>query len=278
MKKISIVIVCLLTVICSLQNCSQDLNLEKNTDHSLTIYCGITMVKPIRELIDIFEKENKCAMTIVPGSSEDLYQSLKLSREGDLYLPGSDTYRSLHSDEGLLADYIHVGYNRVAMIVARDNPKQISADIYNLAKKEYAVAIGNPEVCSIGQVTKKILTQAGIYDKVVDNAVRITADSRGTAKLLRDGSVDLILNWQATAYFNENREFMETLVLDESVTPKKQLLINLLTCTKNAGLARRFMIFAGSVAGQNIFQKYGFRDTIGKPEKIKNKDNNHNDY
>ncbi len=209
-------------------------------------------------------------MTVVPGSSGDLYQSLKMSKKGDLYLPGSDIYRTLHSDEGLLADFIRVGYNRAALIVARGNPKQISPDIYNLAKKEYAVAIGNPEVCSIGQATKKILTKAGIYDKVVDNAVRISADSRGIAKLLRDGSVDLVLNWQATAYFNENKEFMEALILDESTAPKKQLLINLLTCTENADLARRFMIFAGSVTGQNIFQKYGFLDAIGKPEKIKN--------
>ncbi len=58
MKKISVPIICLIAVICSLQSCSRDPEVGKSTHKSLTIYCGITMVKPIRELIDIFEKNN----------------------------------------------------------------------------------------------------------------------------------------------------------------------------------------------------------------------------
>lgn len=59
---------------------------------NLIFYCGITMIPPMQKIAKEFEQKNNCAIKIVQGRSEDLYDSLKLSKKGDLYLPGSDSY------------------------------------------------------------------------------------------------------------------------------------------------------------------------------------------
>ena len=256
-----------LTVSFLLTGCNNSQQEVNNKPH-LLIYCGITMVKPVKELASQFEQNNNCTITITQGGSEDLYQSLHFSRVGDLYLPGSSSYREKHLGDGLLKEYVYVGYNQAALIVQKNNPKKIPADIHLLANKKYATVIGNPESCSIGRQSQKILTQAGIYDAVMNNAVLIAADSRTMNKTIINKSADLIFNWGATAYFENNKKHMTRLPLDESIAPKNQLLLNLLSFSKHPELARTFMRFAVSTEGQKIFHNYGFLDSVSTPGTI----------
>ncbi len=224
----------------------------------LLIYCGITMVKPMRELADNFERSHHCTVIMNQGGSEDLYQSLRYSKKGDLYLPGSESYRAKHLAEGLLLDCVYVGFNQAALVVPKGNPRNIQPTLDCLLNRSLAVVIGNPESCSIGKQSSIILKKAGIFDQVVDNCFSLAADSRNLNKLLRDGSADVMLNWRATGFFPENTAFVEVLDLPESVSPKKKLVLNLLSCAGEPELAREFMNYASSEKGQSVFRKWGF--------------------
>ncbi len=244
---------------------------QQESKKELLIYCGIAMVKPIKELASRFEKMNNCTIIISQGGSEDLYQSLKFGNIGDLYLPGASFYRKRYLDDGLLAEYVYVGYNQAALIVQKGNPKNIPADIRLLADEQYVTVIGNPESCSIGKQSQKILTKAALFNSAMNNAVLIAADSRTMNKSIIDKSADLILNWGATAHFENNREYMSRLPLDESVAPKNKLLLNLLSFAQNPKLARAFMQYAVSVEGQEVFFQYGFLDKVSAPGVIQQK-------
>lgn len=247
-----------------LVGCGNGSEKEEASDR-LLIYCGITMRYPVQEIAANFEKMHGCRVAIIQGGSEDLYQSLKLNRQGDLYLPGSPVYRHKYLAEGLLADYVYVGDNQAALIVQKGNPKNISADIKNLADESYTVVVGNPESGSIGLHTKEILEKAGIYEEVLRNSVALPAASRNIRRSIVEDGIDLAMNWRATANFSENKELMDVLVLPESVAPKRQLLLNLLTFSANPDLAKEFMLYSVSPAGQEIFKKYGFRDEVSGP-------------
>lgn len=251
-------------IIAFLGGCGNSPSTEEATDR-LLIYCGITMRHPIQELANHFEKTHSCRVAIIQGGSSDLYKSLKLNRQGDLYLPGSPVYRQRYLVEGLLADYVYVGYNQAALIVQKGNPKNISADIKNLADERYTVVIGNPESGSIGLHTKKILEKAGIYKEVLRNSLALPAASRNIRRSIVEDGVDLAINWRATANFKENKELMDVLVLPEAIVPKTKLLLNLLTFSNNPKLAKEFMLYAASPAGQEIFKKYGFLDEVSGP-------------
>lgn len=230
----------------------------------LLIYCGITMAHPITAIAKIIEKERNVTIRVNQGGSEDLYQSLKESRKGDLYLPGSASYRKQYLPDGLLGEFVHVGYNQAALLVPKGNPKGLKADLNNLTRKDLAVVACNPDTGSIGRESKRILEKFGNYQAVMGNAVFLTTDSRNMNKALADGDADIILNWRATAFFPENSGKFDVLDLDPAVAEPKKLLLNILTFSKYPEVAKRFMEYAASPEGQEIFRQYGFIDNTKK--------------
>lgn len=226
----------------------------------LLIYCGITMAHPIQEIATLVEQEKPVKILITQGGSEDLYTSLVTSRKGDLYLPGSASYRERHLAEGLLGDFVHLGYNQAALIVPKGNPQGLVGDPNELTRKDLRVVVGNATTGSIGRETKRILEQAGIYDQVLANAVFLTTDSRNLNRALRDGEADVVMNWRATAFFDGNAPHMEVIDLEPALAKPKKLLLNQLTFSAHPELARYFMDVAASPRGQAIFRSYGFID------------------
>jgi molybdate transport system substrate-binding protein len=228
----------------------------------LLIYCGITMIKPMAEIAGVIEKEHNCKIHIIKDGSGNLLKSIKTNKIGDLYLPGSDSYIKTCLEEGLIleSETVHVGYNKAAMMVQKGNPKNITADLDNLAKKEYYVAIANPKSGSIGREAKKILDNKGIFDKVIANARRLTTDSKDLTMVLKDKEADLVINWFATSTWPENIPYVDVLHIDEKYASKKKLVLGLLKTSSHPDIARAFMQYASSKKGRAIFNKYGLYD------------------
>ena len=213
----------------------------KAQEQQLLIYCGITMVRPVTELSRLFETRENIRVTISQGGSEDLYQSAKKSRIGDLYLPGEPSYRGKHQAEGLLGDYKVVGYNQMALFVQKGNPKRLKGDANELLRKDLTIIIGNAESGSVGQETKTMLDNLGIL-------------------AMKRGEADATLNWRATAFFPDNATHVEAINLDPKVAKPQALLLIQLTFSKNPVLSRKFVDFIASEEGQAIFRKHGFLD------------------
>ena len=226
----------------------------------LLVYCGITMVRPVTELARSFEQAEKIRVTITQGGSEDLYQSAKKARVGDLYLPGEPEYRARHLAEGLLGDYKVVGYNQLALFVRKGNPKGVKADVREIFRKDLTLMIGNADSGSVGQETRQMLDRLKLYPKAVEKAEFLMPDSRAINLAMKRGEADVALNWRATAFFPDNVPHVEALDLDPRLAPPRALLLNLLSFSKQQAAARRFMDYVASPEGQAVFRKWGFLD------------------
>jgi len=226
----------------------------------LLIYCGITMVKPITEIAKILEQQENIKVHVSQGGSKDLYKSLKHSQIGDLYLPGSSSYRERNLKDGLLTDYKLVGYNQAAILVKKNNPKQITATLDQLLRKDLSVVVCNPESGSIGRETKKILTKQNIYEQVISNTAFLNSDSRTLNNSLKKDKADVIINWRATAFFENNIDHIDVIDLPIDVAKPKALQINLLSFSKHPQIAKRFIELTASKEGQKIFREHGFLD------------------
>lgn len=231
-------------------------------ENNLLIYCGITMVRPITELARSFEQREKLKVSIAQGGSEDLYQSARKSRQGDIYFPGEPSYRTKYLSEGLLGEYRLVGYNQLAIFVPKGNPKKVKPDIQELLRKDLTLVIGNAESGSVGQETKQTLDRLNLYPKVVSKAAFLMPDSRSLSLIMKRGEADITLSWRATAFFPDNQPFMDVIDLDPKIAEPQALLLNLLTFSKNPGTARKFMDYVASPEGQAVFRKYGFIDAV----------------
>ncbi len=234
-------------------------SLNALADRELLIYCGITMIRPMTELAQQFERSQKVKVTLTQGGSEDLYQSLKKSRQGDLYLPGEPSYRTKYLSEGLLGEHRVVGYNQIAIFVPKGNPKQVKADLNELLRKDLALILGNAESGSVGLESKRILDERKLFPKAVSRAM-LMPDSRAINLALRRGEGDIALNWRATAFFPDNAPHIQALDLDARTAPLQALLLIQLNFSKNQPLARQFSEFVAGPEGQAVFRKFGFLD------------------
>lgn len=229
--------------------------------NNLLIYCGITMVRPMTDIARLFEKQEKISIAIAQGGSEDLYQSAKKSRQGDLYLPGEPVFRIKHQPEGLLGEFRGLGFNQIALMVKKGNPKKVKPDLKELLRKDLTVVLGSSESGSVGVEAQRILTQAGLYSKVAAKVVQMLPDSRSILAAMRRGEADVTMSWRATGYFPDNAPHVDVLDLPPSVAPLQELQLTLLTFSKNQALARKFIEFAAGPQGQTIFRQYGFITT-----------------
>lgn len=242
--------------------------LYAESKNELLFYVGITMVKPVNELAKNFEKTHNCTIKILQGGSQDLYDSAKSSQQGDLYLPGSVSYRDKYLKEGLLLDAKFVGYNKLSLVVKKGNPKNIKPSLDELLNNKLNIVLGNEQSGSIGDATKKLLTKYDMYEKAISNSIYLVPDSRNLINSIKSGEADLILNWHATTFWDDNKEFVDALVLEDKYSDKAKLVFNLLSTSQNKELSKKFMDYASSVEGRGVFKKYGFLDD----EDIKNFD------
>jgi len=231
----------------------------------LLLYCGITMVRPMTEIAQLFEKRENVKILIAQGGSEDLYQSAKKSGLGDWYLPGEPSYRDKHLAEGLLGDFVNVGFNQMALVVQKGNPKKVKADPREMLRKDLVVILGNADSGSVGQEAKKVLDGLEIYPKVVKAAAFLSPDSRSLMNAMRKGEADLTLSWRATGLFADNVAKLDVIDLEAKFAKPQVLLLNLLKSSRNPDLARSFQRLAAGDEGQAIFRKHGFLDnnTVG---------------
>ena len=237
--------------------CSEE---PKPKTKELLIYCGITMVHPMVEIAKIIETQEKCHIEILKGGSGHLYEIITDNQVGDIFLPGSASFMDKARQEKIVNDTVVVGYNRAALMVQKGNPLNITADLHNLGDPRYAVVIANPDNCSIGRLSKHLLENLNLYQTTLDNAIYMTTDSKYLTKAIKEKKADLILNWQAPAFWPENLEAVEILPLDEKSASQHTLILGRLKFSKHPDIVKKFMQIANSPEGQAIFKRYGFHD------------------
>lgn len=224
----------------------------------LLIYCGTTMLRPMQELARLFEQREKVKVNFVQGGSADLYKSAVKSRRGDLYLPGEASFRHDNLKDGLLGDYRLVGYNRLALMVQKGNPKKITPDPRQLLRKDVEILLSGSDTCSSGLASRRLFTGLGIYDHLLKKSVMVLPDSRAIAAAMARGEADAVVTWRSTIHFNDTAKQFELVELPDRWAKPEELLLNLLTFSSHPQLARRFMELAAGPEGQAIFARYGF--------------------
>ena len=253
--KLSIIVIMAISVgWFSITGCKKS---EPQKEKELLIYCGITMIGPMAEIAKVIEQQENCKIIITKGGSGNLLNSIKLNKFGDLYLPGSDSYIKTCLQEGLVSKTADVGCNRAALMVQKGNPKQITPDLDNLMSKDYYVVICNPSSGSIGKETEKILESKGIFKEVQDNASELTTDSKRLISVLKEKKADLVINWYACSVWADNEPYVDALEIDEKYAKREKLVLGILKTSQYPEIAEKFMDYASSEKGKELFKKYG---------------------
>jgi molybdate transport system substrate-binding protein len=238
-------------------------SLLANGKESVLIYCGITMVNPIKEMANILEKELDVKIYITQGGSNDLFNAIKTSNKGDIFIPGDSEYIKEYEKFGFYDNYIeYIGYNQAAIFVQKGNPMNVKG-LDDFLRDDLYTMLCDYSTGSIGKMTKDILESYKgkvFFEDVYLNSVEVGTDSRNINSALRHKRVDLSINWKSTIIFENNKEFIDMVTIDEQYAPKMKIPAVLLKTSQNKIIAKQIIDFMAGIRGQSIMKKYGFID------------------
>ncbi len=235
--------------------CSQET--KKRTD-SLTVFCGSANKPAMEEIAVQFQKEKNIEVNLVFGGSGTLLSQIKLSKKGEIYLPGSPDYIVIGNRKQLLvkgSDRI-VAYLVPAIITPAGNPAGIRV-LEDLIRPGVRVGIGNPKSVCLGLYSIELLEKSGITDQVLQNVVTFGGSCSKTANLAAMSHVDAILGWRVFHFWNPDR--MVYVPIDIEKIPRISYIpISIPVYTKDMALSKMFIDFVLSPVGRAVYQKHGY--------------------
>jgi molybdate transport system substrate-binding protein len=225
---------------------------------SLHVFCGSANKPAMEDIAARFEEEKGIAVNMIFGGSGTLLSKIELSRQGDIYLPGSPDYIIIGNRRRLLVPGSErkVAYLVPGIITPAGNPAGIRS-LDDLARPGTRVGIGNPETVCLGLYGVELLEKNGLLEPVMKNVVTFGASCSKTASLAAMDQVDAILGWRVFHFWNP--EWMEYVPIAPERIPRiSYISIAIPSFTRNAALSEDFTRFVLSPQGREAYEKYGY--------------------
>ena len=163
----------------------------------LIFYAGAVNQQALEPVITAFElREQATVNTVYNGCGILTAQMRSINQEQqsgfpDIYM-ACDVYY-LDSVAEWFQDVVHVSSADIVIVVQKGNPKEIHG-LTDLTRPGLRVAIGQPEQCTIGVLTRKLLEAKGIYREILEeNVVTETLTSALLIPSITTGSADVAL-------------------------------------------------------------------------------------
>lgn len=219
----------------------------------LVVYSGKGLKSAMEEVRQVFEKEHGRKITIVYAGSQTLLNTIRKTRKGDVFVPGSAVYIVKAGDlvvrHELIAKHVPAFAARVDGLVGINKYD-------DLAVPGVRIAIGNKDMCAIGRAAEKIIVLSGEKAEFAKNIVVTASTVNELLALVAKAEVDASLVWKDMLEWPE----AEDLVLIE--IPSEVNIINdipaaVLATTMDREGADLFMDFM-SKQGKAIFLDHGY--------------------
>jgi molybdate transport system substrate-binding protein len=167
----------------------------------LFVYCAAGMRYPMDEIVADYQREYGADVTVQYGGSNSLLSQAEVSRRGDLFLAGDDSYMESARRKGLIAEVIPLATMRPVIVVRKDATRALTS-LADLLQPGVRIACRNPDAAAIGQLTRALLERSGHWDEF-HRAVRESGVFKPTvndvANDVKLGSVDAGIIWDSTA-------------------------------------------------------------------------------
>ena len=212
----------------------------------------------MEEAAKAFEEETGIKVYLNFGGSGTMLAQMKLSKSGDLYIPGSPDYMIMAKHDYIIdPDSIEIiAYLVPAILVQHGNPRNIQG-LPDLARPGIEVGIGNPDVVCGGLYAVEILGYNNLLEEVGRNIVTHAESCSKTASLIALKSVDAIIGWRVFSKWNPDTT--DVIYLKPEQIPRLAYIPAAISkFTEDRENARKFLDFLVSPRGQEIFSKWGY--------------------
>ncbi len=220
------------------------------------LFAGAGLRKAVDALCDAFHAET--GVSVVPdyGGSGIIMARAKEDLEVDLFMPG-DAFYVKELDRltgGRVARQTTVCYFVPVILVQKGNPKQVRT-LRDLARADVALALGRPEACQIGRISRRILKQGGVTDLGKEVKESLTVNELASWVKLRH--VDAAIVWDAIAA--NVADDTDTVEIPQAQNVISRVVVGLMKDAPRKADARRFVEFMTGPGGQAILKARKFR-------------------
>ena len=213
----------------------------------LLVFAGAASKPPTEEVAAQYEKKTGVKVDLVFGGSGYVLAQMKLSKQGDIYFPGSSDYMEIAKRDGnVFADTEKIiVYLVPAINVQKGNPHNIKK-LIDLTKPGINVAIANPEGVCLGVYAVEIIEKEFTADEkeaFKNNLMTIPVVVK-TATAISLKQADAVIGWGVLEHWDPER--IETIKLDQKQIPRVGYIpIAIAKCTTNKKAAEDFYKFFG---------------------------------
>ena len=167
----------------------------------ITFFAGSVNRRAIEPVIKTFEqREGVTVNTVYNGCGILTSQMRTLQKTKGKGFPDSymacDVYY-LKTVQDLFEEGTHISDTDIVMVVQKGNPKKI-LQLSDLTRPGIRIALGHPEQCTIGILSRRLLESSKVYETIKENQniVTETASSALLIPNITTGAADVVLAYQ----------------------------------------------------------------------------------
>ncbi len=227
------------------------------------VYCASNMRKPMEKIAADYEREYGVVVRLDFDGSNTLLSRVEVSRKGDLYLAGDDSYIHLARDKELLRESIPLAKMRPVIAVHKDNDSIRS--VADLLKPGVKVVMAEPDAAAVGKKARKLFKRSGHWD-ALEEQIRerggvFVGNAPDVANKIKLGSMDAGIVWDSTVAMYPELKAVRVPELDAG---EASVEIGVLNSSFDATSALKFARYVGARdKGLLKFKETGFEIVEG---------------
>jgi molybdate transport system substrate-binding protein len=228
---------------------------------SLLVFAGAASKPPTEEIAKLFEQKTGTKVEVVFGGSGFVLSQMRLSKQGDVYFPGSSDFMEVAKKQGAVFPETErqVVYLVPAINVQKGNPKGIQS-LKDLCTPGIRVAIANPETVCVGLYAVELIERQfrpAEKEAFRKNLLNYTESCEKTATAVSLRTVDAVIGWSVFEHWDPAR--IDTIPLKpDQISRVGYIPIAISAFTKDRAKAQSFLDFVLSAEGRAIFAKFHY--------------------
>jgi molybdate transport system substrate-binding protein len=239
-----------------------------HSTHPLRFYCAAGMSQPVEKIIHQYGEEQGVPVEATFDGSGKLLATLKVvGGQGDLYLAADSSHMRKAKQSGLVAETIPVAVIRPVLVVHPETQKALQRQgkpvtgLADLERNDLRVVIANPELASVGQMTREVLEPLGVWQKLKEGMRGRSArvSTVGTvlevASIVKKQGPYIGIVWDVTA----DQFGLQKIAVREFADRHEHIWIGVLSQSKQPTAALRFARYlTARDRGLTVFQQHHY--------------------
>ncbi len=235
----------------------------------ITFFCGSVNRRAVDAIVEEFKAREGVDVNTVYNGCGILTGQMKTIRDQQAGRGFPDTYMAcdrcyLETVKDWFEDDVDISDTEIVIAVPKGNPKNITS-LQDLLKPGMKVAIGQPEQCTIGLLTKQLLESEGILGQLNEsgNIATQTPSSALLVPTVTTGSVDAALAFNTDTIAESDK--VDTIVLNLEAAKAVQPF-SIARTSEHKQLARR--LYRKVADSRESFESAGFNWRLDVPPSV----------